>query len=178
MINDIQEAIEILEKAVPNPKQGLIDEIFYYISRTTPLVNVDLLIQDQRKGTLFAWRDDIYTSKGWHLPGGIIRYKETIEERIIKVAECEVGAKIRFENKPLAINQIIDYHKRTRAHFISLLYRCQIIGLYDINNFNKKLKTQIGQLKWFKQVPADLLSWHTIYIDFINLYKLGGCNDM
>ena len=45
----ISDAIEILERHVPNPSVGLPDEVFYYISKTTPLVNVDLLIKDEQE---------------------------------------------------------------------------------------------------------------------------------
>ena len=77
---------------------GLPDEVFYYISRTTPLVNVDLLIKDENGRTLLSWRNDRYAGKGWHVPGGIVRFKETLETRVQKVAEIEVGVNISFES--------------------------------------------------------------------------------
>ena len=52
---EIKEVIEILEKYVSDPSKGLPDEVFFYISRTTPLVNVDLLIKDENGRTLLSW---------------------------------------------------------------------------------------------------------------------------
>ena len=54
----IADAIDVLDRSVTDPGLGLPDEVFYYISRTTPLVNVDLLIKDEIGRVLLAWRDD------------------------------------------------------------------------------------------------------------------------
>lgn len=75
---NIIDAIGILDKQAPNPSSGLPDELFFYISRVTPMVNVDLLIKDEDGRTLLSWRNDQYAGKGWHLPGGIVRFKETL----------------------------------------------------------------------------------------------------
>jgi colanic acid biosynthesis protein WcaH len=87
---NIAEAIAVLDKHVPNPSTGLPDELFYYISKTTPLVNVDLLIKDEKGRTLLSWRNDQYCGRGWHIPGGIVRLKETLEARVKKVANLSI----------------------------------------------------------------------------------------
>ena len=50
---------------------GLPEELFLYVSSITPLVNVDLLIKDDRGRALLTWRDDSYYGPDWHVPGGI-----------------------------------------------------------------------------------------------------------
>ena len=62
-----------------NPTKGLSEETFLLISQLTPMVNVELLIQDKNKGTLLTWRHDKFYGPAWHLPGGIIRFKELEE---------------------------------------------------------------------------------------------------
>jgi len=162
---NIADAIAVLDKHVPNPSAGLPDEIFYYISRTTPLVNVDLLIKDERGRTLLSWRDDRYTGKGWHLPGGIIRFKETMRKRLEKVVATEIGAQIKFETKPVAVNEIILKH-RIRGHFISFLYRCHLSSTFI--PVNKDLKrTDSGYLLWHESCPDDLLKVHKIYREYL-----------
>lgn len=163
---DINEAIEYLDKCAPDPTAGLPDEIFYYISRTTPLINVDLLIKDERGRTLLGWRDDKYTGQGWHVLGGIIRFKETFETRIKKVAESEVGAEIQFDLTPIAINQIISKEDKIRGHFISLLYNCSLSSTFIPENKNLK-ETDPGFLKWHDKCPANLLKWHEIYRKYL-----------
>ena len=162
---NIADAIAVLDNHAPNPSAGLPDEVFYYISRTTPLVNVDLLIKDEKRRTLLSWRDDPNTGKGWHLPGGIIRFKETMRERLEKVAETEIGAKIMFEAKPLTVKEIILNH-RIRGHFISFLYKCHLSGAFIPANRDLKM-TDSGYLMWHESCPDNLLRVHKIYSEYL-----------
>jgi len=162
---DMLDAIKILDEKVPDPSAGLPDDIFFYISRTTPLVNVDLLINDDQGRTLLSWRNDPYAGKGWHLPGGIVRFKERLETRVEKVAESEVGAQIDFDPSPIAINQIILKEYRNRAHFISILYQCFLPASFIPDN--KEInETDPGYLKWHNHCPKNLLKFHEIYRKF------------
>jgi colanic acid biosynthesis protein WcaH len=163
---NINEAINFLDECVPNPKEGLPDEIFYYISRTTPLINVDLLIKDEKGRSLLGWRDDQYTGRGWHVPGGIIRFKENAETRIKKVAEIEIGAQVRFDPNPIAINEIIKKEGKIRGHFISLLYKCSLLSTFVPEN-RGLTETDPGFLKWHDKCPDNLLSWHEIYRKYL-----------
>jgi ADP-ribose pyrophosphatase YjhB (NUDIX family) len=162
---DMTDVIEILDKQVPNPSEGLPDELFFFISRVTPLVNVDLLIKDNLGRVLLSWRDDQYAGKGWHLPGGIVRFKETLEARIKKVAQIEIGTAVDFDPNPLAINQIIDNKKAIRSHFISILYKCSLSSAFVPEN--KGLShTDAGYLMWHATCPDNLLKFHEIYRKF------------
>ena len=163
---NLADAILILEKRVPNPNMGLPDEIFYYISKTTPLVNVDLLIKDENERTLLAWRDDQYAGKGWHLPGGIIRFKETFETRIKKVSELEVGTSVEYDLNPLAINQIILDNREYRGHFISILYKCFLTETFSPEN-NGLSKKDAGFVKWHDSCPKNLLKFHELYREYL-----------
>lgn len=159
-------AISVLEREVPDPKRGLPDPVFYYVSRSTPLVNVDLLVQDERGRTLLSWRDDPYAGKGWHVPGGIIRFKETFVERVEQVAALEIGAKVEFDPVPAAVNEIINPHRDVRGHFISLLYRCRLTGGFVPANRGLS-RRDAGYLEWHASSPADLLAFQKIYSRFI-----------
>jgi colanic acid biosynthesis protein WcaH len=159
-------AIEIIEQHILNPTEGLPDEVFYFISRTTPLVNVDLLIKDEQRRTLLAWRNDPYAGQGWHIPGGIVRFKETFEERIRKVAETELGIAIHFEPEPIALNQLIHKERDTRGHFISLLYRCHLSSSFIPPN-KGLAQGDRGFLQWHNTCPDNLISYHDIYYNYI-----------
>lgn len=162
----IKDAIAFLDKSILDPKVGLPEDVFYYISRTTPMVNVDLLIKDENGRTLLAWRDDQYTGKGWHIPGGIVRFKETLETRIKKVIETEIGAEVKFDLNPIAINQIINNKQDIRGHFISILYKCLLSSAFIPENKGLK-ETDSGFLKWHKTCPDNLLRFHEIYKKYL-----------
>ncbi|HYA42707.1 MAG TPA: NUDIX domain-containing protein [Syntrophobacteraceae bacterium] len=163
---DIGTAIAILDREVPDPRTGLPDDLFYYISKTTPLVNVDLLIKDEKGRTLLAWRDDQYAGKGWHVPGGIVRFKETFETRLRKVAEAEIGADISFSPAPVAINQMINRNCDIRGHFISILYNCFLSSTFLPPNKGLSMNDR-GYLMWHESCPTNLIIWHEIYREYI-----------
>ena len=162
----INEAISILEAEISDPKKGLPLEVFQLVSRLTPLVNVDLLIKDENNRLLLAWRDDQFAGQGWHIPGGIIRYKENFETRIQKTAEREVGSQIQFNPEPIAINQIVCQHD-TRGHFISLLFDCFLESNFIPANDNLCPK-ELGYLSWHDACPNDLIKSHEIYRKFLS----------
>lgn len=163
---NITRAIAVLDKHIPDPSRGLPDEVFFYISRMTPLVNVDLLIKDENGRTLLAWRDDEYAGTGWHVPGGIVRFKETFETRIRKVAETEIGADVSFDPVPIALNQLIHHECDIRSHFVSILYKCFLSSAYAPQN--KGLSPEdAGYLIWHDSCPDNLIKYHEMYRKYI-----------
>lgn len=158
---NIHDAIEFLDKQIPNPLRGLPEEVFLFASRITPMVNVDLLIKDENGRILLSWRDDKYAGTGWHLPGGIVRFKEKLETRVAKVAKREIGTTVKFDPFPISVNQVICKHN-TRGHFISLLYKCFLSGAFVPKN-KGLLKKDVGYLMWHGCCPENLVKVHKIY---------------
>ena len=162
---NVHEAIEFLDRQISNPSLGLPEEVFFFISRMTPMINVDLLIKDGNGRTLLSWRDDQYAGAGWHLPGGIVRFKEKLEQRVKKVAETEIGAVVEFDPVPVTINQVICDHD-TRGHFISILYKCFLSSKFV--PANKGLKnTDKGYLMWHDSCPENMVKVHEMYRKYI-----------
>lgn len=150
----LKEQLEEIDKQIDNPSMGLPEEVFEFATTITPMINVDLLIKDKEGRVLMSWRDDI-CGTGWHIPGGIIRYKENIKDRILAVAKRELGTVVSFDEAPLMINEIMMPH-RVRGHFISLLYRCYVDKDFDINNGNLK-NTDPGYLSWLSENPGNIV---------------------
>ena len=160
---EINNIIDSLESLIKNPSKGLPEEIFLFVSRIIPIINVDLLIKNKENQTLLTWRDDVYYGPGWHIPGGIIRYKETIADRIKAVAKNELGARVKFKKKPLAIKEVIHPKRRARGHFISLLYECTLISPLNENLKYEKGIPNPGQWAWHSKCPRNLISVHKKY---------------
>lgn len=167
--DDISAAIEFLESRTGDARSGLPEDLFLFVTRLTPMVCVDLLIKDTDGRTLLTWREDVYSPPGWHIPGGIIRYKEPAGQRIAAVARTELGAEVGFEPQPLAISEIIHPQRKTRGHFVALLYRCFLRGPLDEElRFPGGETPRPNQWAWHERCPADLLDVHSIYRDFID----------
>ena len=162
---NIHETIELLDRQISNPSLGLPEEVFFFISRLTPMVNVDLLIKDENGRTLLSWRDDSFTGAGWHVPGGIMRFKEKLEERVQKVAETEIGTVVEFDPVPVTINQVICKHD-TRGHFISILYKCFLSNKFIPTNIGLT-NTDKGYLMWHDSCPENMVKVHEMYRRYI-----------
>jgi ADP-ribose pyrophosphatase YjhB (NUDIX family) len=160
---ELSKIINCLEKSIEDPTKGLPEEVFLLLSRITPLINVDLLINNERNQTLLTWRDDGYYPAGWHIPGGIIRYKETAAERISAVALGELGATVEYPSTPLALNEIIHPSRKDRGHFISLIYRCSLTSHLDENIKFLGGKPRHREWAWHDKCPEDIISVHEIY---------------
>ncbi|OQW92079.1 MAG: NUDIX hydrolase [Thiotrichaceae bacterium IS1] len=159
----LTEHLAAILASIEDPKQGLPQEIFYFISRLTPMINVDLLIKNDSEQTLLTWRADEFFGPGWHIPGGIIRFKEKAETRIQKVAQTELGATVKSEPSPIAINELFAPHRDVRGHFISLLYRCSLVSPPNPDLQCLEDKPQHGQWKWHNRCPDNLISAQEIF---------------
>jgi colanic acid biosynthesis protein WcaH len=159
---DDRAAILSLESAIGDSHRGLPENIFLFVSRITPIVNVDLLIQDKVGRTLLTWRDDRFYGCGWHVPGGIIRYKEKAADRIRVCAREEVGAELSFEQTPFLVSETIS-DQNSRGHFISLLYRCTLLSPLDEERRGRTEPPEVGKWRWHDRCPPNLLSVQSHY---------------
>jgi ADP-ribose pyrophosphatase YjhB (NUDIX family) len=164
---ETKKIIGSLEALIKDPSKGLPEDVFLFVSRITPIINVDLLIKNDQNQTLLTWRDDGYYPPGWHIPGGIIRYKETIAERINAVADSELGAKVEFKKDPLAINQVIIPSRRDRGHFISLLYECKLVSSPDERLRFKEGTLMPGAWAWHNGCPREIITVHEMYRKYL-----------
>lgn len=149
--------------ALHSPEKGLPDDVFDFVASVVPMTNVDLLIENEKHQILLSWRDD-GKNLGWHIPGGMLRFKETFLERVQKTALNEIGCKVEVDDVPLKISEIIMPYQR-RGHSISLLYRCYLPEKYKIDNGLKDEHAD-GYLRWHDAIPK-LVEGQSCYQTFL-----------
>jgi ADP-ribose pyrophosphatase YjhB (NUDIX family) len=158
----LSELISLIEANVLDAEQGLPDEVFYFVGRMIPYVNVDLIIRDPLHGVLLTWRDDKYCGKGWHFPGGILRIRERWVDRVRKVARNELDLELSRIIGPLDINEIIANDRLDRSHFVSLSFMCEL-AVDQMNSLSDAILKNPDQINFFREKPKDLIVWHEIY---------------
>ncbi len=172
----IDDAIDNLKQAMKeqniDPKKALGTDLFLLTSSLTPIVNVDLFVVNDDNRILLSWRDDRYCGRGWHIPGGCLRFKEKLEERIQKTAISELGSEVFFDKQPMEVleNIATDYttvvvNEDARAHFISILYKCRVEDVSKITNCDGE--HVVGHLKWFDYLPEDFIGIQNYYVPVI-----------
>ncbi len=166
--NTLQLAFKTIKKEVKNAKEGLSKDIFHFVSSLTPIINVDLLIKNENSETLLTWRSDEFYGPGWHLPGGVIRFKENPITRIEKVALGELGCQVLYDHSPLTVRSQIANDRDIRGHFISLLYKCSLKTIPSSTMKAFGPTPSNGQWRWHKKAPDNLLSVHESFRVFID----------
>jgi colanic acid biosynthesis protein WcaH len=165
--DELARLIGRLERHIDTTSDTLPEAVFLFVSRLTPLVNVDLLIRDASGRTLLTWRRDEFYGPGWHVPGGVIRYKENASERIRQVASRELGATVAFDPSPLFVDEGIAPMRRNRGHFVSLLYRCRLLTAPDEHRRCESRDPLPGEWRWHVGCPANLIPEQQAYAAFM-----------
>ena len=136
--------------------------LFRFVTEVTATANIDLLVQDEQKGTLLAWRDDPFGT-GWHVPGSIIRHREEIAHRIRACAQDEFGCELQVADRPIALIQIFD----DRGHSISLCYHSALRSRPGKRVVGEDETPEAGDLRWFAVPPSQLYPSHLVYRDIL-----------
>ena len=165
----LQDAVNTIDNLVPDPRLGLPDPLFYLISRMTPLVNVDLLIVNECNQKLLTWRADQFYGPGWHLPGGIIRFKENAHRRIREVAKAELGATVESSSIPILVDELMNTERDIRGHFISMVFRCKLTSSLDESRRAASVhKADNGQWLWVSTMPTNMIKQHLRFEYLLN----------
>ena len=163
----LEEHIAAIETSIGNARQGLPQPVFDLISRITAVVNVDLLIRNDRREILLTWRHDALYH-GWHLPGGVVRFKERMEDRVAAVARIELGSTVSIPSEPLAITQIIHPNRAARGHFVSFLFDCTLTAPLDETRRHHGGAPKSEEWAWHAAYPTDMIGEHEIYRRFFD----------
>jgi len=164
---ELEMLVAALESHITDVRVGLPEEVFQLVSRLTPMVNVDLLLKDSENRTLLTWREDRFYGPVWHIPGGIIRFKETAAERIRKVAETELETTVEFNETPLAITEMMASGRDTRGHFISLLYECRLTAPPPSRLAHVSGIPDPGMWAWHEYPPESLIPPQKAYLRYL-----------
>ncbi len=149
---ELKQLVSLLKK-IDKPHEGLPQQVFDTLCNIVPFVACELVVKDKKKGVLLIWRDDKWF-KGWHFPGGLLRYRESFDERIQSVAWKEFGVNIT-KFKFLFPK---DCSQGTRGHCVSLIFECETAMTPKKGKFFKKMpKNIIDAHKEFWQKVEHLI---------------------
>lgn len=137
--------LKILTKLLPKasaPRRDIPQELFDALAQVVVFPAAEMVVANSHGEILLTWRDDPFW-RGWHFPGGIIRFKESLRERIDKTLKRELGVKVTSHRFLFPM----EYSDSPRGHEISLVFLCQIRG-----------KPMDG--RFFKSMPKDIILSH------------------
>jgi ADP-ribose pyrophosphatase YjhB (NUDIX family) len=163
----VADAIRTLDAAIGQPHPGSLPlEVFLLVSRLMPLFTADVWIEDDAGRVLLTWREDPYFGSGWHVPGSVVRFQESIAHRLRECAREELGAEIEFDPLPFDLMEEIQEGARDRGHNISAAYRCRLLSgpdparAYHVGSGDPP---RPGEWAWHTSCPPDILTVHRCY---------------
>ena len=155
--------------AAKDGRQGIGKGLLEAISSLTPLVSVELIIRSADKQmTLLTWRQDELYGPGWHVPGGVVRFKEKLLDRVKRVLEDELGIRDAVTDGPMGSHEIFNAQRDKRGHFISFVFA---VTLQSDPPQSKKANTEphlAGQWRWFRSCPENFIKNQRVLKKYIN----------
>ena len=129
-------------------------EEFDYIFHLVPRAGVNIVVTSP-EGFLLAKRVIQPFLGKWNLPGGGIFFKEPIKHAIARIAEEELGIKV----KVIKYLGMIEYVNDGNRHTINSIYKVAI------SSGKIKNSGQSQELKFFKQVPTNTNPYQKLFLN-------------
>lgn len=125
----------------------LTDEDYNFIYSRVPRICVDLLIKNKLGEILLTKRDIEPYKNHWHLPGGRIKFRETVEEALHRIALAELGYHLNVNYRLIgSIQFLTEEQQGNPRHSISLVH------LIEYNEFGK-----LTDGAFFGQLPEPII---------------------
>lgn len=126
------------------------NEQFLKVIDATPLVSIDLIIENNKGEVLLGKRLNKPAQGYWFVPGGRIRKNEKISEAFNRISETELGTALSIDNAQLlgAYNHIYDDNylgkEIINTHYVVLGYKVKLLDAINIQGDD-----QHSELKWW-----------------------------
>ncbi len=130
---------------------------FIDIINATPLVSVDLIIQNPDKEVLLGKRLNRPAKGFWFAPGGRIKKNETLDNAIVRVSQTEIGVALTKQNSRFLGGYDHIYTDNylnvdnINTHYVALGYAFMLS-----ENLNIITDAQHSEISWFS--VEDLLN--------------------
>ena len=138
---------ELLEELAKDPQGFVPDEAWMPTQKAFSLPYVELAVirraSSDKIQILLKYRSD-KDWQGWHLPGGVWRTRQTLEECIVALSARELGEGTRLNL--LEKGAWEKWHDHPYGHPISHVAICR-----------SGIITETEQLKWFATVPDEMI---------------------
>lgn len=129
------------------------DKIYSRIPRTC----VDLVIKSS-KGILLCKRKIQPYSGSWHLPGGRVMFRESINKAIARIALKETGLQIKVKKLLGHMEFLKEVQNGSLRHTISFVFLVQLVSGQPKNDKDSE------SIMFFKKLPKAVLPIHGKFI--------------
>jgi len=125
-------------------------ETFLQIVDSTPLVSIDLILENQQGKVLLGMRNNSPAQSYWFVPGGIIRKNERLSDAFKRISSVELGAELIITDAKLigAFEHIYEDNflgkQGINTHYVVLAYKIKAK-----EHFKPKPDNQHSEMQWW-----------------------------
>lgn len=110
---------------------------YNFIYSNSPRVCVDLIIKN-RKGVYLIKRQIMPYKGKWHLPGGRIRFRESLKKAVQRISKTEIGCKVNVINFVGFMEFTREIQSGKKRHSISLAFVVKPCKSIDVKSIDVK----------------------------------------
>ncbi|MEK7680923.1 MAG: NUDIX domain-containing protein [Patescibacteria group bacterium] len=140
----------------------LTEKDYNFIYTRVPRVCVDLVIKN-RRGVLLTFREIEPFKNQWHMPGGRVKWRETIIKAVQRIAREETGLEVELVKLLGFMEFLREMQKGERRHTVSMVF------LARPNDFNSSGCDQAHRLNFFNKLPKKTIPIHAKFLTENNL---------
>lgn len=131
----------------------LSDEDYDFIYSQSPRVCVDMVIKSANGEILLTKRSIEPYRNYWHLPGGRIRFRETVQDAIKRIIKGELGIDFNGTIKQLGFCEFLEEEQKGQPrHSISLVHEIILSDRTEIH-----LDETSQDVKSFNELPSLMI---------------------
>jgi len=130
-------------------------EFFDIYSKVTKLV-VGLVIKNE-KGILLTLRKKNGWINQWHIPGGIVHYREAIKDTVKRIAKEELGVDVSIKKILGYIEYFSEIEERGFGYTVGLVFSVDP----ENNNF---LEGDSKKVEFFKSLPENTVQEEKVFL--------------
>jgi len=137
-------------------------EEFKAIFSKVPRLCVELAIKTP-EGIILALRSLPTWNGQWHLPGGMVFYKEKIAHAIKRIAKDELGISVNIQKLLGYIEYPSEEKERGFGFSIGIIFLCSPDKIMDLKPNNE----EASEIKIFKKLPPNMIEEHYAFLKSI-----------
>lgn len=143
---------------------------FLQLVELTPLVSIDLIIENGRDEILLGKRTNKPAQGYWFVPGGRIRKEESLREAFTRISLVELGVELDFAAATLLGAYDHIYHDNFFAepgvstHYVALGYKVNTPAGLSIET-----DSQHSEVEWWP--ISKLLNHEQVHVNTKNYFK-------
>lgn len=118
-----------------------------WMQKNIPILCVDGIVVNDDGEILLSKRSVEPFKDFWHIPGGVVNYRESTKQAIYRVMQSETGLEVAITS---LLGVYSDPKRDPRGHFVTVAYLLKSVGGALVSD------EKSSALAYFAQLPASM----------------------